>query len=288
MKIPTNKISSIIKFYRDELNHFYSNEEIKAFINLSMEHYLGFSATAILLKKDSTVTESELLKLYFVVKDLKAFKPIQYILGETQFYNLIFKVNESVLIPRPETEELVDLIIKENKNKKLRILDIGTGSGCIAIALKKNLPEAEIFGLDISEKALDIAKENAGRNQSQINFFHADILNSAITGLPDNLDIIVSNPPYIILAEKSSMHPNVLNYEPHEALFVSNNDSIIFYRAITKFASAHLKKNGRLYFEINEKYGNEIAEMLENYNFTDIRIIKDMSGKERIIQALFN
>lgn len=289
MRIPSNKIGAITGFYKKELEELYPPEEINTFIKLAFAHYLGVSSSELVLRADETVSESELLKLYFVVKGLKKHKPVQYILGETEFYGLKFKVNKNVLIPRPETEELVDWIIKEFQNMKYEIrnsvLDIGTGSGCIAVSLKKYLSGAEVFALDVSEEALQVAKENALLNKVNVNFIHGDIFSSSVSQSLSSYDVIVSNPPYITNAESELMQPNVLDYEPHLALFVDDNNPLLFYSRIAALAGKHLGANGRLYFEINEKYGNDVAKLLINCNFTDIIVKKDLSGKDRIISC---
>jgi len=220
---------------------------------------------------------------------LKEYKPIQYILGETEFFGLNFSVNQSVLIPRPETEELVELILKNHSGENLKILDIGTGSGCIAISLAKNMPSAKVYAIDISEDALSVAKENATRNQVEIQFFQQDIL----AELPDNifnekLDIIVSNPPYITPIEKYSIHDNVLKYEPHTALFVPQNNPLLFYERIADIGHSLLNKSGFLYFEINALYGKEICQMLQTKGYSNIKLYQDISGKNRMIEAISN
>ena len=233
-------------------------------------------------------------------------EPLQYILGETEFYSLPIKVNPSVLIPRPETEELVELVIRTvlaisetspphiADRPPLRILDIGTGSGCIAITLAKHIPDAKVTAIDISETALQTAKENARLNNVNIRFIHADILNTPITGfntptaaelIDVDFDIIVSNPPYVTSEEKVLMNENVLNYEPHGALFVPNDEPLIFYKAITGFALQKLSPEGFLFFEINAKYDIETSEMLHKKGFVQIEIIRDLSGKNRFISA---
>ena len=307
MKIPTNKISSVIKFFKEELKEIYPETEIQSFIYLAFEHYLGFSKHDLVLKANNHISESELLHFNFVVKDLKKHKPIQYILGEMEFYGLKFKVNQHVLIPRPETEELVDWIIKngtkdgsinlkqalERKtSERINILDIGTGSGCIAIALKKNLPNATVTAMDISDNALLVSKENAVNNNVDVHFIHHDILGKN-GKLPEEgkknttayLDIIVSNPPYICTSEKGLMEKNVLDYEPHSALFVDDNDFLLFFNTIADFALMKLKPGGELYFEINESYGIQILKMLEKKGFENCILKKDLRGKDRMIRC---
>ena len=220
--------------------------------------------------------------------------PLQYILGETEFYDLIVKVNQSVLIPRPETEELVDwaLItsrIINGETEILKLLDIGTGSGCIAISIKKYIPLADITAIDISEAALNIARQNADLNQIEINFIQDDIFKPTNLELINSkYDLILSNPPYVTEAEKDQMLDNVLNHEPHIALFVPDNDPLVFYRAIADFALNHLKINGFLFFELNEKFGKETINLLKEKGFKEIELRQDMGGKDRMIRAVLS
>ncbi|HEY0030538.1 MAG TPA: peptide chain release factor N(5)-glutamine methyltransferase [Bacteroidia bacterium] len=285
MKIASNKIKDIIRFFQEELSAEYERDELETIIAYCFEMFLCIDRATLTLNGNTTVTESELLKFNFAVKDLKRHKPLQYILGEADFYRLKFKVNEHVLIPRPETEELVDLIIHENKEReKIFILDVGTGSGCIPISLKKNLSSAIVSAIDISEKALEVARENAMLNNVQIDWIQNDIL--ADTFEPNALfDIIVSNPPYICLSEKHSMHKNVLEYEPHLALFVDHEDPLLFYKVIADLALKYLNKNGRIYFEINQALGPESQHMLESKGFKNVALIRDLSNNYRILRG---
>ena len=239
------------------------------------------------MEPDLRLSESEMLTFHFAVKDLLKNKPIQYIIGETEFCDLKFKVNENVLIPRPETSELVYKIVERQKTKdkrQLSILDIGTGSGCIAISLAKNIHDSKVYALDISEKALDVAKENAFNNNVDVTFINDDIL-SLKNKIETKFDIIVSNPPYVRELEKTEMRDNVLNWEPHNALFVSDNDPLIFYRNILEFAKNNLKQNGEIWFEINEYLGKEMTDLCKEYGFSDVEIFKDFRGKERIVKV---
>ena len=206
-------------------------------------------------------------------------EPIQYILGRTSFYDLEFNVTPGVLIPRQETELLVDIILKDYSLSG-KILDIGTGSGCIAVSLKKNLPEAEVFALDISQNALDIAKLNSKSNNLHIDFIHGDILNPGLT-INHTFDLIVSNPPYVRNSEQQKMHDNVLQYEPHTALFVPDDDPLVYYRAIADFCMRNLKSSGILALEINESLGFETKSELEKYTFSTVEIVKDLNNKDR-------
>lgn len=220
-----------------------------------------------------------------IVNRLLLHEPIQYILGETEFYGLKFYTSPGVLIPRSETEELVDWIVSQEKTGCNKLLDIGTGSGCIPIAIDKNTGIAWIDGWDISEDALQIARSNALRNDSKVFFSNHDILDQS--GLADDVkwDVIVSNPPYVLLEEASQMERNVLDFEPHLALFVPDADPLLFYRAIAKFANVHLQVHGSLYFEINEKMGEQTVQLLQEFGFDDILIRRDLQGKERMVRG---
>ncbi len=288
MQIASNKISEVIKFFRQELKDLYDAGEIDTFITYCFEVYLNFTKTDLLLKSSENMSESELLKFSFAVKQLKQFRPIQYILGNAHFYKLNFIVTDQVLIPRPETEELVNVILHDLKEKNTgSILDIGTGSGCIAVALKKNKPAATVYAMDISETALELAKQNAKLNQTDIVFFQQDILNvdpaSAFSAL--HFDTIVSNPPYICISEKEDMSKNVVDYEPHLALFVQNDDPLLFYKAIADFSLKRLANNGYLYFEINALYGAEVIDMLKKRGFENLVLMKDLNNKSRMLRG---
>lgn len=285
MKIASNKIKDILRFFREELKDSYESDELEAIITYCFEFYLNLNKTELVLKSENTISESELLKFNFAIKELKKHKPIQYILGEADFYRLKFKVNEHVLIPRPETEELVHLIIQDNKMRSPSILDIGTGSGCIPVALKKNIPSAKVSAIDISEKALEVAKQNAKFNSVEINFLLNDILHPTSDIRHLTSDIIVSNPPYICASEKNSMNKNVLEYEPHLALFVEDKDPLLFYKVICDLALKSLNKNGKIYFEINQSLSSETKNLLENKGFKNVELIKDLSNNYRILRG---
>jgi len=269
------------KYITDNLEGLYDKNEIESFIYLIFKHLFGYGRKEMILMRNEILSSENMERIHNIVERLKVYEPIQYILGEAEFYGLKFIVKPGVLIPRNETEELADIIIKRNKHKKITLLDIGTGTGCIPIAVKKYLPEAEVWGCDISETALSVAKENASRNSVDIFFVQFDILSEKtfpVTGF----DIIVSNPPYVNEKEKELMQPNVLDYEPHLALFVPDDDPLMFYRAIVEKSTVLLKKGGEIYFEINEMYGDDIRKLLENNNFT-AEIVKDINGKDRIV-----
>lgn len=287
MKVPSNLVKDIRKYYCDQLCSIYDKEEASAMILILFDHYFKIDRVRMALEPELRLSESEMLTFHFAVKDLLKNKPLQYIIGETEFCDLKFKVNENVLIPRPETSELVHLIAKNQKpttNSQKSILDIGTGSGCIAISLAKQLPQSQVYALDISEKALCVAKENANINNVDITFIHDDIL-SLRNKIETKFDIIVSNPPYVRDLEKAEMRDNVLNWEPHNALFVSDNDPLIFYRNILEFAKTHLKENSEVWFEINEYLGKEMKDLCCEMGFSIVNIYKDFREKERFLSV---
>ena len=283
MRIKTNALKSVRDFFDDELRSIYSSEEIRFYFYWCCDHFLNMPKTQVVTGLDFRISESMMLKFNFAVKDLKKQKPIQYILGTCDFSGVTLHVTPDVLIPRPETEELVQKISEEHVHLEGQILDICTGSGCIALALKKQYPNANIHGLDISEKAIAIAKKNAERNQLNVDFFVADIFTYKSK---QRFDIIVANPPYVRHSEKSLMQPNVLDYEPHQALFVDDEHPLVFYNAIIDFARQHLNPKGSIYLEINETFGMEIAEMLRDQGFPDATIYKDFSGRERFARGI--
>lgn len=284
------KINEITELFREELKTLYPSGEIDVFIFYSFNEYLGLSKGEIAISGEKLLHASDYEKLKDVISQLKTHKPIQYILGTTEFYKCTLKVNEHVLIPRPETEELVDLIlsnVRQQKSDNKHILDIGTGSGSIAIALKKNIPAATVSAIDISQKALSVAKANAALNQTRICFLQENILqlSSQFFLHAGRYDIIVSNPPYIRISEKGQMSKNVVDYEPHIALFVNDTDPLLFYSAISDFALQHLFTNGKLYFEINEVLGRNVKELLEKKGFKCVEIKKDINGRDRMVVA---
>ena len=290
-------LAEISQLYKEQLTELYDAEEVQSLYLMVVEYLLGFSKTAYILKKQQTISDAEVVKFKSILRELSYGKPIQYILGEAEFLGLKFNINPSVLIPRPETEELVEWVLEncksldfsEQHGNKINILDIGTGSGCIAISLKKHLPNANVYALDISAEALATAKGNAELNDLTVGFIEGDILNQSIIQSFDlsKLNMIVSNPPYIKEDEKPAMHQNVLANEPHTALFVSNDRPLVFYEAIADFAKANFEKEGRLFFEINEYLGKETVQMLDGKGFKDIVLRKDMQGKDRMIVATY-
>lgn len=285
MRIPSNKVCDIERFAYQELENLYPKSEIKTFILMLFEHFLGWNTAHFLAFKNSTINQSDLLKFNFAIKDLRNGKPIQYIIGNVEFCNAVLSVSPDVLIPRPETAELVYLIADNEKERSPQhILDLCTGSGCIAIALAKAFPSAMVFAFDISAEAMAVAQKNAECNHANVSFLIADILREE-NPAGESYDIIVSNPPYVRDMEKTMMNRNVLDYEPHLALFVPDDDPLIFYRHIAEFATKHLKTGGKLYLEINEALGNETAALLEKQGYRCI-VHKDSFGKDRMIEAV--
>ena len=278
------------------LSSIYDEQEIESFFYLLLESYQGKKRIDLALNPDMEMDALQLIQWESALSELLNQKPIQYIIGATEFYGLPFMVNENTLIPRPETEELVDWIVAESRNSatgSLKILDIGTGSGCIAISLAKNLPNAEVFAVDVSEKALAVAKKNADTNKVKVNFIQADILKindlvelpTSNFQLPTHFDIIVSNPPYVRHLEKAEIKPNVLEHEPHLALFVEDTDALLFYRKIVELAKENLVEKGKLFFEINQYLGKETLELLEKFGFNSTELKKDIYGNDRMTRS---
>ena len=270
----------------EELSPLYDHEERVNLINILIDYFFGLSRVDQAMEPEYRLSESELLSLHFAVKELKQHKPVQYITGFVEFMEMRLSVNQSVLIPRPETEELVAQIISNLKNNPPHtVLDMGTGSGCIALALKKTFKKAAVVAIDISQEALAMAKANAEAHHLSIDFLQMDILKGKEMDALPFFDLIVSNPPYVTRAEEKMMRRNVKDYEPELALFVENDAPLLFYEAIASFAKKHLNLNGKLYFEMNERYALEVAKMLGNNGFTSVKIEKDMHGKERFVIA---
>ncbi len=279
-------INDVFAEYKKGLGAVYELNEIEAISLLTISEVCNLSKAKIKAFPETTIAAKVAEKLEDILVELKAGKPIQYILGTTEFYGLPFLVNPSVLIPRPETEELVEWAISLAGNEqKGNILDIGTGSGCIAISLKKNLPQFDVSAIDISAEAIKTAESNAVLNKVDVNFIQQDILKYAEIELP-NSSIIISNPPYVTLHDKTQMHTNVTDFEPHTALFVPKNDPLIFYKAIADFALLNLLPAGLLFFEINESYGEETVKILADKQFKNIELRKDMSGRDRMVKAV--
>ena len=286
------KLKETKELFQNELAGLYDFEEIDSFFYILIEHYLGLKRIALALKPEISCSKEDLESILKALEYLKKQIPIQYILGETEFFGLPFKVNSHVLIPRPETEELVDWILNfeksESVNNGLKILDIGTGSGCIAVSLAKNLIHAQVYALDVSHDALEVAKRNAVLNNVSVEFIQVNMLqpetwNTEFKNL--RFDIIVSNPPYVRELEKAQMKSNVVNNEPHLALFVKNEDPLIFYKAITKYAVDNLTTKGSLFFEINEYLGKPMTQLLKSFNFNAIELKQDIFKKDRMIKG---
>lgn len=280
MKLSQLKINFIA-----QLQGVYDKEEVHSFFYLLCDFFLQYSRFEVSMSQDTMVSETNIARFEKFLLRLKAQEPIQYILGTTEFYGLTFKVNEHTLIPRPETEELVDWVLSNlhDQDRMLDILDIGTGSGCIAISLAKNIPRARVSGIDISEKTLEVAQENAVKNQVLVSFCKKDILQT--TALKNKYDVMVSNPPYVRQIEKKAMNANVLDYEPGVALFVPNEDPLLFYRKIARLAMMSLQTRGWLYFEINEYLSKEMDVLLKEIGFANIEIKKDFREVPRMIKC---
>ncbi|MGH2665850.1 peptide chain release factor N(5)-glutamine methyltransferase [Flavobacterium sp.] len=282
----------LLKTYRtqfvQELTGIFDEKEIESFFYIVLDAFHQMKRVDLALNPNFEIDTIQLLQWETVLAQLKEHKPIQYIFGETEFFGLPFYVNENTLIPRPETEELVEWILSNNSilesENPLRILDIGTGAGCIAVSLAKNRPNAEVYAIDVSEKALAIAQKNAARNNVKVAFLHRNILETE--DLAQQFDIIVSNPPYVRNLEKEEINKNVLAYEPHLALFVEDTDALVFYRKIIELALKNLSENGQLYFEINQYLGEEMKELLEKNNFKNSQLRKDIYGNDRMTFAV--
>ena len=275
---------------KKELNGIYDWSEIESFLYRLTDFKLGLSRIDFALNPNTIIEHGDFFKRSISLLRLET--PIQYIIGETSFYGLTFKVNSDTLIPRPETEELVDWIVKDTVNlEALTVLDIGTGSGCIPISLSLNMNNADVCAFDVSNKALDIAKINAKHNSAKVKFILQDILKydcNTTNFLKDSkykFDVIVSNPPYVRLSEKMKMKRNVLHFEPHLALFVKDEDPLLFYRTIGNYAIENLKIGGVLYFEINQNFGLQTIELLKDIGFNSVELKQDLSGNDRMIKA---
>ena len=276
--------SQIKKIFHQQLKEIYIENEIDSLFFIALEYVTSISKIEYILQKEEEISEEKLIKLKFILETLTKNKPVQYITRKAYFYGLNFYVNEKVLIPRQETNELVDWVLMSvTHSKPIKILDIGTGSGCIAITLKKNLPLSEVFAIDISNEAIQVAQKNANDNEVEINFLQKNILE--INDLKSNFDIIISNPPYVRELEKLEMAPNVLDNEPHLALFVPDNNPLLFYEKITEIALKNLTEDGMLFFEINQYLSEETKKMIENKGFKNVTLRKDLQENYRMILA---
>ncbi len=283
-------VKSLSKLAKDSLSSIYQERELNAIIFILFEHYLGFSKKDCISRSDDLIDINYTQKIKYAIQKLQYHIPVQYIIGKANFYDLDFYVDKNVLIPRMETEELVNWIIKDiNSQKKtknqLNIIDIGTGSGCISITLKKTLDFVDVTAVDVSEMALKVAKRNADFHNTKIKFINHNILFDKLKLYSEKFDIIVSNPPYIEEKDKPIISKNVLKFEPHLALFVPDYDPLVFYKSIIDFSLVNLKKGGKLYFEINEKFGTEIKKILKEKGLYNIILRKDLNEKDRMVSA---
>lgn len=270
---------------KDQLSSVYNSQEINKLLFMLFESRLNMSSAQVLAFSDTKVSQSDYNQISNDLNCLAQHEPIQYILGFEWFYDLKFKVNKHVLIPRPETEELVKWILDDYGTQSIKLVDIGTGSGCIPITLAYNEPDWNVSAVDVSRQALKMALSNAKENRVAVKFIEQDMLADDLAALPQGLDVVVSNPPYVKNAEKLLMHKNVLEFEPHLALFVDDNDPLIFYRKIANYAFSSLKKGGAIYFEINEALAKETSELLGQIGFEEIQVRKDLFDRNRMVKA---
>lgn len=273
----------LLNYLKQEVSKYYDDAEASSITYLLLEYFFNIHKQDVIIKKPVDLNKDDMGKLAATLKRIKNMEPIQYIIGTADFYGRKYVVNPAVLIPRPETEELVDLVLRENPETDLKVLDIGTGSGCIAISLQSHLKSAEVYGLDISAQALKVAEENALLNNVSIRWLEKDILKDALD--LQELDLIVSNPPYVRKKESKLMSKNVLKYEPQIALFVPDKDPLVFYKKIIHQAQKMLRSKGKLYFEINEAYGQELKLYMEENGFLGVDIFEDFQGKERMVRG---
>ncbi len=278
-------IAALRELFKTKLSNLYPIEEIEQFIFLVLEHYGHIDRTTLHAYPEKSLPENICEQINLAIERLAKAEPVQYILGQTEFWGLAFKVNSAVLIPRPETEELVDWILKSVKLPQANLLDVGTGSGAIPISIKKERPTWTVKSIDISADALTVARENARMNEVDIQLAQANALNPDFLSKEQPLDVVVSNPPYVCQKEKAAMQHNVLDWEPHLALFVSDEDPLLFYRNIALSAYQKLKAGGYLFFEINQSYGKEMEAMLAQMGYINIVVRKDLNGNDRMLKA---
>ena len=277
------KLKEAIEQLRSGLAGVAEPQEVQAMIRIICEDIFNYDQVDVALRQESELPDFAQERVTEIIARLRRHEPLQYIVGSARFHGHRFKVTPAVLIPRPETEQLIDMIVDENPASDLRVLDMGTGSGCIAISLARALKFAQVDALDVSRDALAVARENAAALKVKVRFFESDMLSPQP---PARYDIIVSNPPYVCWSERESMERNVLDYEPGQALFVPGNDPLLFYKAIAAYAAASLEQGGRLYLEINQRFGNEVKRLLEDHGFDEVRIIEDSYGKTRFAAAV--
>ena len=287
LRFRSNRVRDIIALFHEELDVLYSSGEVDAFIEILFEEYLGWDRVKLLLNREMSIDQSDLLRFHWALEDLNKYHPIQHIVGHTDFCGCRISVSPDVLVPRPETEEIVNWVVNQfsTLNSQLSILDLCTGSGCIAIALKRAFPQAEVTAVDLSDKALVIARQNADNNNVAINFVHDDVLDPQFRIQNSKFNIIISNPPYVMEKERSLMRRNVLDYDPAMALFVPDDDPLRFYRAIATIARQNLTPDGQLVVEINEALADETCAVLEGFN---IKVHNDFRGRPRWISAKLN
>ena len=294
------KLYEAERYIKDQVKNIYSEDESGNIASMLIEYITGMRKSERILHKEQDLNESQVQWIEEYITRLKEHEPPQYIINKAPFYGMELYVDKDVLIPRPETEELADWIIKDVKarglpvfdkkatdadaTQQLKILDVGTGSGCIALALKKAMPRAEVWGCDISDKALNVARRNGSELDIRVDFQSVDYLDRAQQKHLPSVDILVSNPPYVPLKDKAEMQPNVVQYEPHTALFVDNNDPLLFYKAIADFGKHRLHANGTIYMEIHENLGNDVKTLFEREGYK-VEVRKDMQGKERMVKA---
>lgn len=276
-------LKEAIEQLRNGLTGVAEPQEIQAMIRVICEDIFNYDPVDVALRQESELPDFAEQRIADIITRLRRHEPLQYIVGTARFHGHRFKVTPATLIPRPETEQLVDLIIDENPGSDLRVLDMGTGSGCIAISLARALKFAQVDALDISRDALAVARENAAALKVKVRFFESDMLAPQPSS---TYDIIVSNPPYICWSEREAMEPNVKDYEPGQALFVPDNDPLLFYKAITPYSAQSLVRGGKLYLEINQRFGAEVKRLLEDNGFDEVRVIEDSFGKTRFVAAV--
>ncbi|MFT6745900.1 MAG: release factor glutamine methyltransferase [Glaciecola sp.] len=285
-KLSDNKLSTLKVFFFSELEDVLGNRECKIYFQICCESWLAMSKSDLILNADVLISESQILKFLYGVKKFKIHVPLAHVLEEQYFYGLKFKVNEHVLIPRPETEELVDLVIKENQGVKT-VLDVGTGSGCVAVSIKKSLPLVAVSAVDISKESIDVAYVNSLINNVKVDFIIDNALGFESAELLNaKWDVVVSNPPYIPLIERDQMDENVVGFDPDLALFVPDNEPLLFYNSIARWAKKTLTVDGKLYFEIHENFGKEVCGLLSEIGFSEVFLIQDLQGKDRIVKAI--
>jgi release factor glutamine methyltransferase len=283
MRVATNTVGSLLDLYRSELTPIFGSSEARAVVRFVFEHAFGWDQSQLEANRTIALSESELLKVYAPLTRLRMGEPLQYVLGHVRFMGMNIGVAPGVLIPRPETEEMVDLILRSGRTYT-SVLDVGTGSGCIALALKKHAPNATVHGMDVSAEALSIAQRNADRLGLAVEWLHQDVLDPSAT-LPGRLDLVVSNPPYVPRSEEASLDPHVREHEPHLALFVDDADPLLFYRIIAQRAWDLLVPEGELWFECHYRYAEAVADMVNAQGFSGVRLLHDLSGSPRFIRA---